>query len=311
MAGRIGLLRTGCAVVFVSALAFSSTAEAAPDEKTSERLYNDARTAFDKNDFDRACPLFIEYYDLNPVPASLFILAECFARWGKPAKALSHFESYVRMTADAPPSPVQEQRARMAYEHIAKLSALVAKVTPVLAPTLKGPTVVKLDGVPVTMPVDHPIVVEPGEHVFELMTEDGTRTQKRFMLGTGEARRIELGGAPEEQPRAEPKPARSDEPSQRRFTTPVIIAGGVGIAGVAVGSLFGVLALGTKSDIDAHCTDRECDAQGLRDVDRGKTWATVSTVGFAVGIVGLAAAVVLYVTQPKASTTAFSTVGRF
>jgi len=296
--------------VGATVLGVARSAHATPDEKAIERLYTDARAAFDKGDFDRACPLFNEYYDLNPVPAALFTVAECEARWGKSGKALAHFESYVRMTADAPPSPVQEQRARMAYEQIAKLSSLVGKVTPVVAPAVKGSVVVKLDGVPVAIPADHPIVVEPGEHVLELTTEDGTRTQKRFMVGTGEARRIELGGAPDEGARPQPPPPKPAEESRARtLTVPVLVAGGVGVTGIAVGGIFGGLALGAKSDIDAHCINRECDSQGLADADRGQTFATVSTIGFAVGVVGLAAAAFFYFTQPGATRAA--SIGRF
>jgi len=284
--------------VCMTVLFLSRAAGAAPDDKPIERIYDDARAAFDKGDYDRACPLFLEYYEVNSVPAALFTVAECEARWGKPARALEHFEMYARQTADAPASPVQEQRARMAYEQIAKLSALVAKVTPVLASAVHGSVVVKLDGLPVPMPADHAVVVEPGEHLLELTTEDGTRTQKRFTVGTGEARRIEIGGAPAESEGPKPPPPPEEASSSRRLTVPVVIAGTVGATGLVIGGVFGGLALGARSDIHAHCIDRACDAQGLDAADRGKSLATVSTIGFAVGVVGLAAAVVLYFVQP-------------
>jgi hypothetical protein len=79
---------------------------------------------------------------------------------------------------------------------------------------------------------------------------------------------------------------------------PVIAAGAVGVTGLLVGGIFGGLALGARSDIRAHCIERACDDTGLDAVDRGQGFATVSTVGVVVGLVGFAAATVLYLVQP-------------
>lgn len=269
------------------------TAAAAPDETATDTLYAEARAAFDKADYDRACPLFLQYYELSPVPAALFTLAECEARWGKPARALEHFEAYVATNATAPPSAVQQQRARIAYEQIAKLSALVGKVTPVVAATGPRAVAVKLDGQPVTMPVVRALVVEPGEHVLEWTPEDGAPSTKRFVVAAGESRRIELGGASEDA-------GSSPWGGGRSLGAPVLVAGGVAAAGLVVGGIFGGLAWSARSDIRARCPDRECDAEGLRDVERGQAFAAASTVGFAVCLVGAVATVALYLAQPSA-----------
>jgi hypothetical protein len=77
------------------------------------------------------------------------------------------------------------------------------------------------------------------------------------------------------------------------------VVGGVGIAGLAVGGIAGRLALGKKGIVDENCQDLRCNEEGLAALDSGKTLATVSTVGFAVGLAGLATGVVLVLSAPS------------
>lgn len=299
---RIVVLHLRAAACGAATLLTTRLSSAAPPDDASRRaeaVYLEARAAFDKGEFERACPLFEQYYDLEPIPAALFILAECEARWGKPARAIAHFESFLsRGGTVAAPTPVQEQRTRMAYEQIARLSLVVAKVIPSVASSVAASVSVKLDGLPINVPAARPIVIEPGEHVLEMTSEAGVREERRFVVGAGEVRRIELG-APAVSERPSPPPIPGPVPASRILTAPVIVAGGVGTLGLVVGSVFGLLALGTKSDINAHCSGLVCDAAGKESVDRGQSLAAIATVGFVVGAIGGAAAAVLYFTQPS------------
>jgi hypothetical protein len=73
------------------------------------------------------------------------------------------------------------------------------------------------------------------------------------------------------------------------------VAGGVG---VAVGTVFGILALGKKSSLDHDCpTKSTCPSSSQGDIDGLKTDSTVSTVGFGLGIVGVAVGAVLLATS--------------
>jgi hypothetical protein len=83
-------------------------------------------------------------------------------------------------------------------------------------------------------------------------------------------------------------------PPEQRLVIPTIIALGVGVAGVAVGTIFGVSALGKRSDLDSVCKDRACPDSSSSDISSLKTSSTVSTIGFVAGGVGLAGAAVLY-----------------
>ncbi len=71
----------------------------------------------------------------------------------------------------------------------------------------------------------------------------------------------------------------------------------VGGVGVIVGSVFGILALDTKSSLDSHCSNKVCPQSSQPDIDALGPRATVSTIGFGVGIVGLALGAVLLATS--------------
>jgi hypothetical protein len=71
-----------------------------------------------------------------------------------------------------------------------------------------------------------------------------------------------------------------------------LVVGGVGLT---VGTVFGILALGTKSTLDSACVagKQACPASSQSDISSLSTKATVSTIGFGVGLVGVAVGLVL------------------
>jgi hypothetical protein len=79
------------------------------------------------------------------------------------------------------------------------------------------------------------------------------------------------------------------------------VVGGVGIASLVAGSVFGLLALDRKSTTDTECNDvtRSCTAAGQAAASEGRTFGTLTTIGWVVGGVGLGAGLVLIVTHKK------------
>lgn len=75
--------------------------------------------------------------------------------------------------------------------------------------------------------------------------------------------------------------------------------GGVGVAGLAAGSYFGVTAISNKNSGNAHCSGKLCDARGLSLESDAHTDATISTIAFAAGAVALAAGAYLVLTAPS------------
>lgn len=96
---------------------------------------------------------------------------------------------------------------------------------------------------------------------------------------------------PKEQPEAPPPKGRVDAAT--------IAAAGVGVVGLSIGTIFGIKAIGEKPS--GFVTGRDGTYADLASkADSAHTSAIVSDIGFAVGVVGVAAAAVLYFARPKA-----------
>ena len=99
-------------------------------------------------------------------------------------------------------------------------------------------------------------------------------------------------GAPATAP---PPPAASSGGGNKGLAIGSLVVGGVG---VVVGSVFGVLALGSKSSLDSACpTKTTCPSSSQGTISSLGTNATVSTVGFGIGIVGVVVGAILLATS--------------
>jgi hypothetical protein len=100
---------------------------------------------------------------------------------------------------------------------------------------------------------------------------------------------------------APPGPAASDWNTQK---TAAVVAGGVGVVGAALGTVFFFSYKSKNDDAKAVCVDSsQCpagsSAQHAELVDDARTARTLTYVGWGVGVAGLGTAAVLYFTAPK------------
>jgi len=73
------------------------------------------------------------------------------------------------------------------------------------------------------------------------------------------------------------------------------IAGGIGLAGIAVGSIAGAVVMNDASTIHSQChPDQSCSPSGLSAASQSRTFSPISDVGFAVGGAGLVTSLVLF-----------------
>ncbi len=98
-----------------------------------------------------------------------------------------------------------------------------------------------------------------------------------------------------------PVPAASDWNTQK---TLALVAGGVGVVGAAVGTVFFFSYKSKNDDAKAICAGgSECPegsaAQHAALIDDARTARTLTYVGWGVGVAGLGTAAVLYFTAPK------------
>jgi hypothetical protein len=164
-----------------------------------------------------------------------------------------------------------------------------------------------------------PKALDPGQH-FISAVKSGRTLSASVTLAEGESKTVPLrfdepgtaGGAvpagttPDA---SKPSPGATTSPptgaparsSNQAMNIATWSALGVGAAGLAFGTVAGVVALRKHSDlIDAGCSKTECHDVSLQSsMDSYRTWRTVSMVSYIVGAVGTAAGVTLLLVKPK------------
>ena len=87
----------------VVTLIFSASVADAADLKDRAREHFDAAELHYSSDrFQEALAEYQEAYGLFPQPGFLFNIAQCYRNLGRPADAISYFESYLAQSPDAP-----------------------------------------------------------------------------------------------------------------------------------------------------------------------------------------------------------------
>jgi hypothetical protein len=315
------------ACVAVSAMLLAESAFAQEDA-AAEALFNKGLSEMEAGHFEVACPTLKESQRLDPRMGTLFTLAECEAKGGMIASAVAHYDEYLRLFARlAPPQKaLQSGREKVSAAQKAALSPQVPYVTLVLRDAPAG-TTVKWDDMLFNLPaLGVPLPVNPGEHVVTTQAPGAVSVVTRVSVDKAERKEIELKIGPQHSAKASPAaplaplappPAalptgapRSEEADAGGSSASRKIwisgAGGLGAMGLVVGSITGALVLGKKGTIEDNCEGTRCNAAGKEAADSAKSLGLVSTIGFGVGIAGLATAAVLFLTEPKSAAAARS-----
>lgn len=256
------------------------------DPASAEALFRDGRAAFDRGDYAAAKARFAESQRLDPAPGTLLNLALAEEKLGELARAWQHVrEALAELPAD--------DRRPLAEKLLADLERRVPRLAVALAEGVPPGTRVRRDDVELqagSMGVALP--VDPGTHVV-VVTAEG-REEMRYVTTAheGETERLVVGPGP--------RAVAGDEPrapaSGTRWLGWGLVAGGG--AALAIGGVGGLLAMSKKSEVDRHCdAERVCDDQAFSAADRGKTYATIGTVGFVAGAALAGAGVVVLLTS--------------
>ena len=175
---------------------------------------------------------------------------------------------------------------------------------------------VTLDGRPLVDRIEGAALrVDPGQHAFTFTTSGSDPVTRTFVIREGEKNRRErivLGSAPA--PNLAPAPVReppalTHEGGQGSgLGAQKIIgltAGGLGVAGIVVGTVFGVLTFAAASDQNSDCSSSsDCPRRtaALSDHSTGSTEGSASTAAFIAGGALLATGLTLFFTSHKSNT---------
>lgn len=289
---------TSAVVAGLGVMTLAGTAHA-QNAATAQGLFDQAKALMAQGKANEACPKFAESQKLDPGLGTLLNLGACYEATGLAASAWSTFleaESVARADGNQEGIRISQERAAALAP---KLSKLVINVTGQPAPGLE----VKRDGTPVGQAQwGTPIPADPGKHSIVASAPGRATFETEVTLtepgSTEQATIPELAPAP-----AAAAPGHGDQaPSEGKggLTTQhylAIGAGVVGVAGVAVGTIFGLQAMSKHDDADKHCDGSACrDQEGVDLRADARSAGNISTIGFIVGGVGLAGGVALWFT---------------
>lgn len=157
------------------------------------------------------------------------------------------------------------------------------------------------------LPLEKPVRVPAGQFLVEVRAPGHTRAEKPASVAAGATQTISVAiqvvPPPSSVQKQEAREPLADAPASRRPW--MFVAGGAGVVGLGLGTYLGVRTLSTKDERDEICPDEQCPTQEGKNLDdEARTLAAWSTVGFAVGVVGIGAAAVLWLTEPPAKRSA-------
>lgn len=282
-------------LVLISAIAGAARAE---DEAAAAAQFERGLAEMLAGRYATGCPALAESFRLDPQPGALFTLAECEAKWGRIATAVTHYDEYLGLVGRMAPAEraKQGERPEVAARRRAEIGPEVPELTLVLPRSAPAGTRVRRDGVALgAASLAVPLPVDPGDHTITTQAPGGPERIRKLSVERGAHIRIELEVAPAPATVSEAPPDMPPRTSRRGWA---YLAGGIGVAGLGTGIVTGALAIGAKGDVTRWCNGDVCNHDGVLAADRGRTLALVSTIGFGVAIVGAAVAVVILATEP-------------
>jgi hypothetical protein len=252
---------------------------------------------------------------LYHAPTILGRLGECQVEVGQIVLGTENLNRVVRevLPPNAPQAfrDAQERARRVRDAALARIGHLTVEVEPKeaqAAVTVSGAAVPKA-----LFGVERP--TDPGKHEV-VATAPGYLTAKTNVeLAEGGKQTVTLRLTPDPAAAAPPpvapvpvaaqpvpthdtRPPPAAEHGSGNKTLAYVLLG-VGGVGVVTGSVTGLLALGKKGDLD--CPDKKCSGAAADDLESANTMATISTIGFAVGVPAAALGTILLVTGSSGS----------
>jgi hypothetical protein len=310
-----------CAVVALASLTPGVTAKAQATDAAATFDFGLAEMLAGR--YATGCPAIEASFRADPRPGTLFTLADCDRKWGRTASALARFGEYLALYDRMPADQQAKQRARATAA--ASERAALEKSVPLLSVRLPdgapAGTRVWRDDVELASPsLGAAVPVDPGEHVIRTQLADGRAAQERITIESGEQRTL-VAVIPEDPARVDvaPPPIAVPPPKPRTPSAPVPTAppaegssshagwiyatGGVGVVSLVVAGVTGVVALSARSKVSDACNAQGmCTTQeGVSSGNEAHTFANVETGALVVGGVTLAAALVLWLIEPRAS----------
>lgn len=300
-----GWSRFCCASSLALSVAWASVARAEPsaaDRATARALAGKGFQALQAKDYAAAADHFGRADALVHAPTLTVDWARALVGLGQFVEAQERYELIVREGVDAK-APKSWQRALSdATKELSELKPRLAWVTVAVAGAREAH--VTIDGVPVPRAaIGVPRAVNPGARNVRVTAQGYVAQQRSLSLTEGEQTSVsfELEPEPAQEVIASPAPvAPAPEAPPARSHTSSYVAFGIAGAGLAVGGVTGILALGKRSTLKQHCPEpTQCPEADTDNVNAYHALGYASGAGFAVGVAGAATGIALWLLGDK------------
>ena len=278
---------------------------------------------------DQAIPKLERAEKLHHSAIVLSHLGECQVSEGRLVEGTEMLRKVLREPLPANPSPALSKAYEQAQNTLDTAKPKIAGLTiSVTAPT--GTDMhLAVDGQAIASTLlDSELPADPGDHVIEATALGFSKASAHVTLSAADKKTVTLkleldpnapAPAPvapvSEEPNAPPAvaPAQSHAtPHMEPLPPPAVppeapshaaayVSWGVGLAGIGVGTAFGLITMKDKHDLNASCAANVCPSTSRDSVDSAKRSGNISTIAFGVGGAGLILGTVLYFTAGGSS----------
>ena len=301
------------------ALGAASAGSARADEPSptavaaAETAFDEAKRLLRDKRYEEACRKLEESQRLAGAPGTLLNLGDCYEKVGRTASAWVTFRS----AASAARSKGQRARETEARDRAARIEPQLTRLRIGVPPEARVPGLEVRQG-DVVLGEELwglPTPVDPGK-VHVAASAPGHREWSRDVDVSDAGATVDvLVPALSPAPKATvtpPPPTTTPDQGLGTQRTAALVVGGVGVAALVVGSIFGIDAISKNNASNAAgaCDDAGfCSPDGLDLRASAITRANLSTGFFIGGAVALAAGAVLWITAPRAGTATAVTRG--
>lgn len=294
-------------VLFETGLIGASVAHAQgkPAGPSPKELEAAKKAFFEGLDFEKAekwaeaLKRFEEVAKVRMTPQVRFHIALCKEKMGLLIEALRDFE---QAEADAKSEKVGTV-LKEAPEHAAAIKGRIPKLKLKLPSDVEKFSVT-VDGAAIDAQGADEISLNPGTHKVEASAEGRESFSADVPLAEGESKTLQIKlPKPGEPVAKDPPPPVQPDPTPSKKGPPVLalVVGGVGVLSLLGAGGFYLARSSVKSDLDESCgaDGQSCQPDKADAIANGRTYTTLTNVFAIVGLVGVTAGVVLYVTSPK------------
>ena len=292
------------------------------DATTAQALFDQAKKLMSQGAYAEACPKLEESQRLDAGSGTLLNLGDCYEHQGKSASAWSKFVE----AAETARAAGKAERERVARERAAALLPRLCNL--VIAVRSSETTVgleVKRDGALVDKGQwGAAVPVDPGTHTVSASAPARTSWETKVLVqGAGQtvtvavpalavrssapppAPTVEIGAKTEVRPPPVVTAPSTSKPSSTGLGTQrllALVSGGIGVAGLAIGTGFGLESKAKRDDAAAYCDGPICrDPAGVDFKREAIAAGNVSTIAFALGAAGVVGGVALWLSAPSPS----------